>query len=148
MKKAKHNRKELIKSFFDFFEKKNHKQIPNCSLIPENDPTVLFTTAGMHPLVPFLLGQPHPSGKRLFNVQRCVRTCQDCIRLRLDFLAHRMQQRKRIRSLLRDLLTGGVLLELRSEIQELPGNFLDFAERLLTRSHAVIQERRLNVQGF
>ena len=68
------NRKELIKKYIDFFKSKGHKQIPNSSLIPENDPTVLFTTAGMHPLVPYLLGQPHPSGKRLCNVQRCIRT--------------------------------------------------------------------------
>jgi len=68
------NRKQLIKAYIDFFKTKNHKQIPNASLIPENDPTVLFTTAGMHPLVPFLLGQPHPQGKRLVNVQKCIRT--------------------------------------------------------------------------
>jgi len=68
------NRKQLIKSYIDFFKTKNHKEIPNASLIPENDPTVLFTTAGMHPLVPFLLGQPHPQGKRLVNVQKCIRT--------------------------------------------------------------------------
>ncbi len=67
-------RKQLIKSYIDFFKSKNHKEIPNASLIPENDPTVLFTTAGMHPLVPFLLGQPHPQGKRLVNVQKCIRT--------------------------------------------------------------------------
>jgi len=68
------DRKQLIKSYIDFFQSKNHKQIPNASLIPENDPTVLFTTAGMHPLTPYLLGQPHPQGKRLVNVQRCIRT--------------------------------------------------------------------------
>jgi len=68
------NRKELIKLYIDFFKSKNHKEIPNASLIPENDPTVLFTTAGMHPLVPYLLSQPHPLGKRLCNVQRCIRT--------------------------------------------------------------------------
>ncbi len=68
------NRKELIKKYLEFFKSKDHKVIPNASLIPENDPTVLFTTAGMHPLVPFLLGQPHPSGKKLVNVQKCVRT--------------------------------------------------------------------------
>jgi len=67
-------RKKLIKAYTDFFISKNHKQIPNAPLIPENDPTVLFTTAGMHPLVPYLLGQPHPSGKRLCNVQKCIRT--------------------------------------------------------------------------
>jgi alanyl-tRNA synthetase len=67
-------RKELIKKYLDFFKSKNHKEIPNASLIPENDPTVLFTTAGMHPLVPYLLGQKHPLGKRLCNVQKCIRT--------------------------------------------------------------------------
>ncbi|MBS3141644.1 alanine--tRNA ligase, partial [Candidatus Woesearchaeota archaeon] len=68
------NRKELIKKYIDFFKSKNHKEIPNASLVPENDATVLFTTAGMHPLVPYLLGQPHPLGKRLCNVQNCIRT--------------------------------------------------------------------------
>jgi len=68
------NRKELIKKYFDFFKSKGHKEIRNSSLIPENDPTVLFTTAGMHPIVPYLLGQPHPTGKLLVNVQRCIRT--------------------------------------------------------------------------
>lgn len=68
------NRKQLIKKYIDFFKGKDHKEIQNASLIPENDPTVLFTTAGMHPLVPFLLGEPHPRGKKLVNIQRCVRT--------------------------------------------------------------------------
>jgi len=68
------NRQELIKAYIDFFKSKNHKEIPNSSLIPENDPTVLFTTAGMHPLVPYLLGQKHPLGKRLVNNQKCIRT--------------------------------------------------------------------------
>jgi len=67
-------RQELIKKYIDFFKSKNHKEIPNASLIPVNDPTVLFTTAGMHPLVPYLLGQKHPLGKRLVNVQKCIRT--------------------------------------------------------------------------
>jgi len=67
-------RQDLIKSYIEFFKKKKHKHIPSSSLIPENDPTVLFTTAGMHPLVPFLLGQKHPLGKRLVNVQKCIRT--------------------------------------------------------------------------
>lgn len=65
---------ELRKNFIDFFISKNHKQITGASLIPENDPTVLFTTAGMHPLVPYLLGQKHPAGKRLVNYQKCIRT--------------------------------------------------------------------------
>lgn len=67
-------RKELIGKYLDFLKSKGHKEIPNASLIPENDPTVLFTTAGMHPLVPYLLGQKHPIGKRLCNVQKCIRT--------------------------------------------------------------------------
>lgn len=67
-------RRELIKAYIDFFKTKSHKEIPSSSLIPENDPTVLFTTAGMHPLVPFLLGQKHPLGKRIVNVQKCIRT--------------------------------------------------------------------------
>lgn len=67
-------REKLIKMYFDFFEEKGHKVIPSASLIPENDPSVLFTTAGMHPLVPYLLGEPHPSGKRLVSVQKCIRT--------------------------------------------------------------------------
>jgi len=65
---------ELRKTFLDFFKKNGHSIIPSSSLIPENDPTVLFTTAGMHPLVPFLLGEKHPEGKRLTNVQKCIRT--------------------------------------------------------------------------
>lgn len=68
-------RQELIKAYIDFFKSKDHREIPSASLIPENDPTVLFTTAGMHPLVPYLLGQPHPlKTKRLVNVQKCIRT--------------------------------------------------------------------------
>ncbi|MDP6293946.1 MAG: alanine--tRNA ligase [Candidatus Woesearchaeota archaeon] len=66
--------KTLIKKYLDFFASKQHAVIPSASLIPENDPTVLFTTAGMHPLVPFLLGQPHPQGKRICDVQKCIRT--------------------------------------------------------------------------
>lgn len=65
---------DLRKRYIGFFKKKKHKVVKNSSLIPENDPTVLFTTAGMHPLVPFLLGEKHPSGKRLVNLQRCLRT--------------------------------------------------------------------------
>ena len=68
------DRKELIEEYLNFFKSKGHKIIPNASLIPKNDPTVLFTTAGMHPIVPYLLSQPHPLGKRLCNVQRCIRT--------------------------------------------------------------------------
>lgn len=65
---------ELREKFLKFMESKGHKIIPSASLIPENDPTVLFTTAGMHPLVPYLLGQKHPEGTRLTDVQKCVRT--------------------------------------------------------------------------
>jgi len=68
------DRKELIKKYIEFFKSKDHKEIKNSSTVPENDPTVLFTTAGMHPLVPFLLGEKHPQGKNLVNVQRCIRT--------------------------------------------------------------------------
>ncbi len=65
---------ELRKKYLDFFKSKGHAVIPGASLIPVNDPTVLFTTAGMHPLVPYLLGEKHPAGKRLVDVQKCVRT--------------------------------------------------------------------------
>jgi len=67
-------RAELIEKYRNFFESKGHKWIPGASLVPENDPTVLFTTAGMHPLVPYLMGEPHAEGKRLANVQKCIRT--------------------------------------------------------------------------
>ena len=60
--------------YLQFFKEKGHAIIPSASLIPENDPTVLFTTAGMHPLVPYLMGEKHPEGKRLADVQKCVRT--------------------------------------------------------------------------
>jgi len=68
------NAAELRKKFIDFFVSKGHVEIKSAPLIPENDPTVLFTTAGMHPLVPYLLGTPHPAGKRLVDYQKCVRT--------------------------------------------------------------------------
>ncbi len=66
--------KQLREKYLNFFEQRGHAVIPSASLIPENDPTVLFTTAGMHPLVPYLSGEKHPAGKRLANVQKCVRT--------------------------------------------------------------------------
>ena len=66
--------KELRQKFLSFFKKNGHAIIPSACLIPENDPTVLFTTAGMHPLVPFLLGEKHPAGTRLADSQKCVRT--------------------------------------------------------------------------
>ncbi len=65
---------ELREKYLNFFASKDHKIIPSASIVPENDPTVLFTTAGMHPLVPYLLGESHPSGKRLTDVQKCIRT--------------------------------------------------------------------------
>ena len=65
---------ELRKKFIDFFRKKDHIEIKSASLVPDNDPTVLFTTAGMHPLVPYIIGQPHPAGNRLVNYQKCIRT--------------------------------------------------------------------------
>jgi alanyl-tRNA synthetase len=60
--------------FIDFFIERGHAKLPSASLIPENDPTILFTTAGMHPLVPFLNGERHPLGTRLTNIQKCLRT--------------------------------------------------------------------------
>ncbi|MDA8611424.1 alanine--tRNA ligase [Candidatus Pacebacteria bacterium] len=68
------NSKEVRKRFLDFFEKREHSIISSSSLIPENDPSVLFTTAGMQPLVPYLLGEEHPQGKRLANFQKVLRT--------------------------------------------------------------------------
>lgn len=65
---------ELRQKYLEFFKSKGHTIIPSASLIPENDPTVLFTTAGMHPLVPCLLGEEHPCGKRLTSCQKCIRT--------------------------------------------------------------------------
>ena len=66
--------KEIRSRFLEFFKKRGHKVIPSASLIPQNDPSVLFTTAGMQQLAPYLLGTPHPEGKRIANVQKCVRT--------------------------------------------------------------------------
>ncbi len=68
------NAAKLRRLFLDFFKAHGHAEIKSASLIPENDPTCLFTTAGMHPLVPYLLGQKHPMGKRLTDVQKCLRT--------------------------------------------------------------------------
>src|SRR3989344_5652154 len=65
---------DLKNNYFEFFKEKRHKLISSASLIPEHDPTVLFTTAGMHPLVPYLMGEKHPLGKRLADVQKCIRT--------------------------------------------------------------------------
>ncbi|MDP3989104.1 MAG: alanine--tRNA ligase [bacterium] len=65
---------DIRQRFLAFFKKHGHAIIPSASLVPENDPSVLFTTAGMQPLVPYLLGQPHPAGTRIANIQKCVRT--------------------------------------------------------------------------
>ena len=65
---------ELRSKYLGFFKERGHAIIPSAPLVPENDPSVLFTTAGMHPLVPYLLGRQHPSGKRLVDCQKCVRT--------------------------------------------------------------------------
>ena len=65
---------DIRKRFLAFFEKRGHTVIPSAPLIPDNDPSVLFNTAGMQPLVPYLLGQKHPSGSRLVDIQKCIRT--------------------------------------------------------------------------
>lgn len=65
---------DVRRKYIEFFKQKGHAHIASASLVPENDPTVLFTTAGMHPLVPYLLGQEHPEGKRLASYQKCIRT--------------------------------------------------------------------------
>ncbi len=66
--------KEIREKYLKFFEDRGHKIIPPAPLIPKDDPTTLFTTAGMQPLVPYLLGEPHPEGKRLVDIQPCLRT--------------------------------------------------------------------------
>ena len=65
---------ELRKMYVEFFCERGHKEVASASLLPENDPTVLFTTAGMHPFVPYLLGEKHPQGNRLVDIQKCIRT--------------------------------------------------------------------------
>ena len=65
---------DIRNTFLKFFEERGHAIIPSAPVVPQHDPTVLFTTAGMHPLVPYLLGEPHPAGKRLANTQKCIRT--------------------------------------------------------------------------
>jgi hypothetical protein len=62
---------ELEQKYLDFFVGQGHVRLPSASLVPANDPTVLFTTAGMQPLVPYLLGEPHPAGQRLTSCQKC-----------------------------------------------------------------------------
>ena len=66
--------KQIYEAYLDFFQRNGHTVIPSAPLVPENDPSVLFVNAGMFPLVPFLKGQEHPNGKRLVNIQRCIRT--------------------------------------------------------------------------
>lgn len=68
------NSSEIRKRFLAFFEKRGHSIIPSASLVPQNDPSVLFNTAGMQPLVPYLMGEKHPLGSRIANIQKCVRT--------------------------------------------------------------------------
>ncbi len=65
---------ELRQSFINFFAERGHAVIPSAPLVPENDPTALFISAGMQPLVPYLLGESHPNGRRLVSVQKCLRT--------------------------------------------------------------------------
>ena len=65
---------ELRRMYVDFFKEREHREISSASLIPENDPSALFTIAGMHPLVPYLLSGKHPLGERLVDVQKCFRT--------------------------------------------------------------------------
>ena len=71
------NSKEILNTYLDFYKSKGHKQIPNMSLIPEGDSTLLYVNSGMFPLVPYLSGQPHPLGKRLVNYQRALRFFED-----------------------------------------------------------------------
>ena len=65
---------EIITKYISFFEQREHKRIENAPLVPLNDPTTLFTSSGMQPLVPYLLGEKHPEGNRLVNVQNAFRT--------------------------------------------------------------------------
>ena len=64
----------IRKKYIEFFKARGHKEIASAPLVPENDPTTLFTSSGMQPLVPYLLGQPHPLGKRLVDSQKCFRS--------------------------------------------------------------------------
>jgi len=68
------NARDLRKKYIDFFKAKNHVEVPSVPLVPDNDPSTLFISAGMQQLIPFFTGQTHPSGKRLVDVQKCVRT--------------------------------------------------------------------------
>src|SRR5438132_7421742 len=71
---AKISAQQLREKYLNFFKSKGHTIIPSASLVPENDPSVLFVNSGMFPLVPYLLGQEHPAGVRLTGVQKCIRT--------------------------------------------------------------------------
>lgn len=64
---------EIRRRYIEFFEQKSHTVIPRALLVPQNDPSTLFTGSGMQPLIPYLLGQPHPGGNRLVNSQTCIR---------------------------------------------------------------------------
>src|ERR1700740_3165879 len=74
MRRKRMDAKTLRQNFLDHLRENGHAIIGGAPLIPEHDPSVLFTTAGMHPLVPFLLGEAHPAVRRLANVQKCLRT--------------------------------------------------------------------------
>ena len=65
---------DIKDKYINFFKEKGHVQIPSASIVPENDPSVLFNTAGMQPLIPYLMGEPHPCGTRLVDYQKCLRT--------------------------------------------------------------------------
>lgn len=68
------NTDDIVRTFLDFYRERGHEPITGSSLLPSPSDPVLFTTSGMHPLTPYLLGRPHPQGRRLVNVQRCLRT--------------------------------------------------------------------------
>src|SRR3989339_1580618 len=68
------NPKEIRNRFLEFFKERGHKIVPSSSLVPQNDSTTLFTGSGMQPLVPYLLGEPHPQGNKLYNIQPCFRS--------------------------------------------------------------------------
>ncbi len=68
------NAQEIRKAYLEFFQAREHKVIPRALLVPQNDPTTLFTGSGMQPLIPYLLGEPHQDGTRLVNSQTCLRS--------------------------------------------------------------------------
>ena len=75
---------EIREKYLNYFKKQGHAIIPSCGLVPDNDPTTLFTSAGMQPMIPYLLGEKHPLGVRVANVQKCLRT-QDIEEVGDDF---------------------------------------------------------------